>query len=111
MGSAYNLCVRWEDGTQSWVPARELYQDHQVSVLTYIKEQGLENERGFIQWKSALKRIAKMHRLLKQAKLRSYEQARRFKNGYEIPKNYVDAMLLDKLNGNNRWYEATEKEK
>ena len=42
-------------------------------------------------------------RLLKQAKLRSFRTAPRYKFGYLIPNSWTEAKELDKRNGNKKW--------
>ena len=44
--------------------------------------------------------------MINQAKLRSYRTAPRFKYGFEVPRDYNTALLLDKRNGNNKWGDA-----
>jgi hypothetical protein len=41
--------------------------------------------------------------LVKQAKLRSYRNAPKYKFGYQIPRDYKEAMKFDELNRNDRW--------
>jgi hypothetical protein len=40
--------------------------------------------------------------MAKQACLRSFSCAPKYKYGYEVPRDYQDAMRLDKINGNNK---------
>ena len=45
-----------------------------------------------------------------QAKLKTFSTAPKFKYGYEVPKNYNQALKIDKLNTNTKWQEATHLE-
>jgi hypothetical protein len=45
-------------------------------------------------------------RVAKQAYLRSFRSAPKYKLGHEVPRDYHDAMRLDKNNGNKKWHEA-----
>ena len=48
--------------------------------------------------------------MVNQAKLRSFRTAPKYKYGYQVPKDYEDAIRLDQRNGNNKWMAATELE-
>ena len=45
-----------------------------------------------------------------KAKLKSYSHTPKFKFGYQIPHDHVEAMLLDWKNGNTKWAEAEAQE-
>ena len=61
-----------------------------------------------------MKKIAKrekvLNRIVKQAKLNSYRNSPKYKYGYQILRNYKEAIELDKKFGNNKWREATKLE-
>ena len=44
-----------------------------------------------------------MIRMVKQAKLRSNNYSPKYMFGFEVPRNYDNALELDKKNGNNKW--------
>ena len=48
--------------------------------------------------------------MVKQAKLRSYRTAPRYKYGFEVPRDHDHAMELDKTNRNTKWKDATDLE-
>ena len=48
--------------------------------------------------------------MAKQARLPSFHTAPKYMYGYEIPKNYADALRLDRLNGNTKWQDAIRAE-
>jgi Reverse transcriptase (RNA-dependent DNA polymerase) len=57
------------------------------------------------------KRDRVLQQLTNQAKLHSFNTAPRYKYGYEIPRNYAHAMMLDARNGNtSKWKDASELE-
>ena len=45
-------------------------------------------------------------RLIKQAKLRSYQLCHKYKYRFEVPHSYVHALELDKRNGNTSCFDA-----
>ena len=48
--------------------------------------------------------------MVRQAKLRSYKTSPRYMFGFEVPKNYEEALRLDKKNGNTKWQDCTKLE-
>ena len=44
---------------------------------------------------------------MNQVKLQSFRTTPKFKYGFQVPKNYQEALRLDERNGNNRWADAT----
>ncbi|CAJ1950917.1 unnamed protein product, partial [Cylindrotheca closterium] len=48
--------------------------------------------------------------MVNQAKLRSFRTAPRYMYGFEIPKDYNDALRLDRIHGNTKWHDCTKLE-
>jgi hypothetical protein len=48
--------------------------------------------------------------MVNQAKLRSFNTAPKYKNGFEVPRTYSQAIKLDEKNGNTKWHDATKLE-
>jgi hypothetical protein len=44
--------------------------------------------------------------MVNQAKLKSFNNAPKLKNGYKIPQTYEPAMQFDMKNGNTKWQDA-----
>lgn len=102
----YNVMVEWESGEITTVPLEVLAKDDPVACAIYAKENQLLEKPGWKRFKGIAKQVKRYFRMVKQAKLRSFHQATKFKYGVEIPCNYVDAIRLDKLNGNTLWADA-----
>ena len=51
-----------------------------------------------------------LFRLINQAKLQNYGNKSMFNYGFEIPKNYKHAIMIDIQNGNALWQDATKLE-
>ena len=105
-GSTYNIMVEWENGETTSEPLQIIAKDDPVTCAIYAKDTGLLDTPGWKQFKSIAKREKKFTRTVNQAKLRSYNTAPKFKNGYQVPKNYTEAVRLDERNGNQKWQEA-----
>ena len=68
------------------------------------------NTPGWKRFKAIAKRHKKYIRLINQSKLRSYRHSRKYMFGFEIPKNYADAVRMDEENGNEKWKDAIDRE-
>ena len=49
-------------------------------------------------------------RTLKKSKYRQTRASRKYKHGWEVPRDYAHALQLDIPNGNNKWKEAIDLE-
>ena len=105
-GSSYNVMVEWENGEITAEPLKVLAADDPVSCAIYAKNNGLLNEPGWKQFKGIAKRQKKFVRMVNQAKLRSFNNAPRYKYGFEVPRDYRHAMRLDERHGNHKWADA-----
>ena len=105
-GSMFNVMVEWENGEITAEPLQVIAKVDPVTCAIYAKDNGLLDTPGWKQFKPIAKRQKKFTRMVNQAKLRSYNTAPKFKNGYQVPKNYAEAVRLDERNGNNKWQEA-----
>ena len=52
----------------------------------------------------------KLKHMVRQAKLRSYKTSPKYMFGFQIPRNYAEALKLDEQNGNTRWQDCTKLE-
>ncbi len=109
-GDTYNVKVEWENGETSYEPLHTIAADDPVTCAVYAKDNGLLDTDGWKRFRKLAKRAKKMLRMVNQSKLRSYKTAKKFMYGFEIPRNYDDAIRLDKLHGNEKWQSATKLE-
>jgi hypothetical protein len=105
-GSSYNVNIEWENGEITSEPLQVIAKDDPVTCAIYAKENGLLNTPGWKQFKSIAKRQKKFTRMVNQAKLRSFNTAPKYKNGFEVPRTYSQAVKLDEKNGNKKWHDA-----
>ena len=109
-GSAYNIMLEWEGGEITSEPLNVIAKDDPVTCAIYAKENNLLGLEGWKRFKHIARKHGKFVRMAKQAYLRSFRSAPKYKYGYEVPRNYEDAMRLDKIAGNSKWQEATNLE-
>ncbi|MDJ0828176.1 MAG: reverse transcriptase domain-containing protein, partial [Rhodobacter sp.] len=110
-GSSWNVKLLWEDGSKTWEPLNIVGKDDPVTLAKYAKEHNLLDTPG---WKF-LARIGRRTKLLKRmiaaSKRRQKQTAIRYKFGVRIPRNYQEAIDLDRENGNTLWQDAVQVER
>jgi len=113
-GSGTNFLVLWSTGEQTWEPLCNrtgksgLLIDDPVTVAICARDNGLLNEAG---WKlPGLKKMAetqtKLLRLANKTKLQSFRNKPAHMHGFQAPRNHIEAMELDRMNGNSMWRDA-----
>ena len=109
-GSKYNVMVEWESGEVTYEPLTLISKDDPITCAVYAKKHDLLDTTG---WKH-LKRYAKtskgLIRAVKQSRIRQVRASARYQHGFQVPKDYNDAMRLDKENGNTHWQDAMDLE-
>ena len=105
-GSTYNVMVAREDGTYTYEPLKIIAADDPVTCALYAKKNNLLNTPRWKRFKDIAKRDKKMIRMLNQSKLRSFRTSLIYKNGFRVPRNPEEAILIDQQNGNTRWQDS-----
>jgi hypothetical protein len=82
-GSLYNVLIEWEGGEISAEPLSIIAKDDPVTCAIYAKENNLLGCEGWKRFKSFARRQKKFIRLAKQAYLRSFRSAPRYKYGHD----------------------------
>ena len=91
--------VEWLDGTSSWVPLKDLKQDHPIELAEYCNHAGLMEEAAIVWWASYV--LKKKDKIISQVKSRSKKKSQKY--GVEIPRNVKEALELDRINNNHLW--------
>lgn len=65
---------------------------------------------GWKRFPSIAKQEKKFRCLVNQAKLRSYHMGKRYKYGFQVPRNYKEAVCIDQANRNTMWQDAVKLE-
>jgi len=101
----WDFKVKWETGETSWVPLKDIKESNAAEVADYVVREGIADEPAFAWWvKTAIRqRDAMINKVCRKIRKRS-------KFGIEIPNNYVEAVALDRKNGNTLWQDAVKKE-
>ena len=109
-GNKYNVMVEWESGEVTYEPLTLISKDDPITCAVYAKKHDLLVTTG---WKH-LKRYAKTSKILiravKQSRIRQVRASARYQHGFQVPKDYNDAIRLDKENSNTHWQDAMDLE-
>ena len=109
-GSSYNLLIEWETGEQTWEPLSNIIASDPYTCAVYAKEHDLLNTPGWNLLKRHARTARRLIRTLKKSKYRQARASRKYKHGWEVPRDYAHALQLDIHNGNNKWKEAIDLE-
>ena len=102
-GSKYNVMIEWENGEITKEPLSVIAADDPVTCAIYAREHGLLEAEGWKRFKNLARREKHFLRLVKQAKLKSYRRSPKYKFGYQVPRDYEEAMKFDEINRNDKW--------
>ena len=101
-GSSYNVMIEWDTGETTYETLSSIVQDDPITCSVYAKKHGLLNTHG---WRHLKKYVKTSNRLLRAAKhfeIRQVRKAMKYQFGYQVPRNYEDALRLDMENGNHK---------
>jgi hypothetical protein len=89
-GSAYNVLVQWEDGSETYEPLDIIIKDDPVSVASYAAENNLIDTPGWKRVKHIAKNQKKLQRMVNQARL-CHKSTRNstimYSFGIKVPRN------------------------
>jgi hypothetical protein len=104
---SYNVKFKWENGEIRLIV---IATNDLVTCAISARENALLDLPGWKHFKSIAKQEKKYIRMVNQAKLRSYSSAKQYKYGFEVPRNYEDAVCIDHQNANTKWQDAVRME-
>ena len=108
----WNVEVEWDDGTKTWEALETMAKDDPISCARYAKKHGLLNTPGWKRFKGHAMQVRKLLSAIRESNTAKKKQNLgdpnycRTKYGIRVPRNYKEAMALDKLNGNTKWADA-----
>ena len=107
-GSKYNDMVEWESGDVTYEPLTLISKDDPITCVVYAKKHDLLDTTGWKHLKRYAKTSKRLIRAVKQSRIRQVRASARYQHGCQVPKDYNDAMRLDKENGNTHWQDAID---
>ena len=109
-GSKYNVMVEWESGEVTYEPLTLISKDDPITCADYAKKHDLLDTRGWKHLKRYAKTSKRLIRAVKQSRIRQVRASARYQHGFQVPKDYNDAIRLDKENSNTHWQDAMDLE-
>ena len=102
-GSKYNVMVEWESGEITydlWHSFPRMIQ----SLVQFMQRNMISlTQPGWKHLKRYAKTSKRLIRAVKQSRIRQVRASARYQHGFQVPRDYNDAMRLDKENGNTHW--------
>ena len=95
-GSKYNVMVEWESGEVTYEPLTLISKDDPITCAVYAKKHDLLDTTGWKHLKRYAKTSKRLIRAVKQSRIRQVRASARYQHGFQVPKDYNDAMRLDK---------------
>ena len=102
----WKLLVKWKDGSETWVPLKDLKESNPVEVAEFAKARGIDDEPAFCWWVPYT--LRKRDVILAAVKSRVRKTTHKY--GIEIPRSVPHAYEIDEKNGNHFWRDAINKE-
>ena len=105
-GSKYNVMVEWESGEVTYEPLALISKDDPITCAVYAKKHDLLDTTGWNHPKRHAKIPKRLIRAVKQSWIRQVRASARYQHGFQVPKDYNDAIRLDKEKRNTHWQDA-----
>ena len=109
-GSKYNVMVEWESGEVTYEPLTLISKDDPITCAVYAKKHDLLDTTGWKHLKRYAKTSKRLIRAVKQSRIHQVRASARYQHGFQVPKDYNDAIRLDKENSNTYWQDAMDLE-
>ena len=104
--AGWKLLTRCSDGSEQWVPLKDMKETYPVQVSVFAKTEGLLEEPAFAWWTPYV--LRKASRIISKVKARMMVATHKY--GIEVPSSINHAKELDKKNGNTLWMDGLNKE-
>ena len=98
----WKLLVKWKDGSETWIPLKDLKESHPVEVAEFSKARGIDDEPAFAWWVPYT--LRKRDIILAAVKQRVRKTTRKY--GIEIPRSVEHAIEIDRKNEDTYWQDA-----
>ena len=109
-GSKYNVMVEWEPGEVTYEPLTLISKKDPINCAVYAKKRDLLDTTGWKHLKRYAKTSNKPIRAVKQSRIHQVRASARYQHGFQVPKDFNDAISLDKKNSNTHWQDEMDLE-
>jgi hypothetical protein len=104
--AGWKLLVLMKDGSEQWVPLKDLKESNPVNVAEFAMARNLVEEPAFGWWVPYT--LRKKDNII--AAIKSRMKVSTHKYGIEVPRSMAHAKKLDEMNKNTLWIDAWKKE-
>ena len=104
------LEVEWESGEITYEPLTLISKDDPIPCAVYAKNHDLLDTTGWKHPKRYAKTSKRLIRAVKQSRIRQVRASAQYQHGFHVPKDYNDAIRLEKENSNTHWQDAMDLE-
>ena len=109
-GSKYNVMVEWEPGEVTYEPLTLISKEDPINCAVYAKKHDLLDTTGWNHPKRHAKISKRPIRAVKQSRIHQVRASARYQHGFQVPKDFNDAISLDKENSNTHWQDEMDLE-
>ena len=109
-GSKYNVMVEWEPGEVTYEPLTLISKEDPINCAVYAKKRDLLDTTGWNYPKRHAKISKRPIRAVKQSRIHQARASARYQHGFQVPKDFNDAISLDKENSNTHWQDEMDLE-
>ena len=109
-GSKYNVMVEWEPGEVTYEPLTLISKEDPINCAVYAKKRDLLDTTGWNHPKGHAKISKRPIRAVKQSRIHQVRATARYQHGFQVPKDFNDAISLDKENSNTHWQDEMDLE-
>ena len=95
----WKLCVKWDDGSTSWVRLADLKELYPAQLAKYAVANDIADKPAFAWWVPYV--LKNQTRILSKVKSRYHKTTHKF--GFEVPNTVKRALEIDEENGNHLW--------
>ena len=109
-GSKYNVMVEWEPGEVTYEPLTLISKEDPINCAVYAKKRDLLDTTGWNHPKRHAKISKRPIRAVKQSRIHQVRASARYQHGFQVPKDFNDAISLDKENSTTHWQDEMDLE-
>ena len=92
----------------TWEPLSNIIASDPYTCAIYAKKHDLLNTPGWKLLKRHARTAKRLIRTPKKSKYRQAKASRKYKHGWDVPRDYTHALQLDIQNGNHKWKDAID---
>ena len=100
--------VEWESGEVTYEPLTLISKSDPITCAVYAKKHDLLDTTGWKHLKRYAKTSKRLIRAVKQSRIRQVRASARYQHSFQVPKDYNDAIRLDKENSNTHWQDTMD---